>query len=76
MKRLTREEFECLQRNMPWVGPTESPDLSVNEVLQERRLLICAPCECHESGEHYETTTYGRLAMYCYLMSETLTLKV
>lgn len=71
MKRLTLEEFECLQRNMPWMGPTESPDLSVNEDLCARKLLGMAPCECHDSGEHYETTPYGRLAMYCYLISKT-----
>lgn len=71
MKRLTQDEFECLHRNLPDMGPTVSPDLSVNEVLFNRGLLGLVDCHCHDSEGHYETTPYGKLAMRCYLASQT-----
>lgn len=81
MRGITDQEAERLRSNLPGTAPTlikEQPNPEeirrLNMGLLTRRLLTLKSSPFGDKYLMYETTPLGRIALYCYVATQTLTL--
>ena len=81
MRGISDREAERLRNNLPGTPPIlikEMPNPEeisrLNMGLVARRLLTIKPSPLGDRYISYETTPLGRIALYCYVATQTLTL--